>query len=92
MMQDDLAPVTRETTREHSHEDGRSKRRRRANGLCTCGNEPNLPGQAYGAKCHAAYNRRWRAKQKRELKELRAAAAELARLHAQQEQGQGRGD
>jgi hypothetical protein len=63
--------VTRETSREHS---------RRRDGLCPCGNEPRMAGQAYGHKCRAAYNRDWRARDKKNRETERA---ELARLRAQ---------
>lgn len=63
--------VSHETSREHS---------RRRDGLCPCGTEPRMPGQAYGLKCHAAYQRRWRALER----ETRAAEREeLARLRAE---------
>jgi hypothetical protein len=60
--------------------DGRRKYRRKAGRLCTCGEEPRMEGQAYGVKCRAAYNKRWRAKQKQARE---AEKAELAQLRAQ---------
>jgi hypothetical protein len=63
--------VSRETSREHS---------RRRDGLCPCGQEARMPGQAYGHKCRAAYNQRWRANEK---KKREAERAELASLRAQ---------
>lgn len=73
------AGVTRETSREHS---------RRRDGLCPCGVEPRMPGQAYGHRCRAAYNKNWRAKDR---KAREAERAELARLRAQLSQEQSKG-
>lgn len=45
--------------------------RRAPPALCRkCGREPRKPGQRIGKRCHAAYMRRWRRRQKQKQLDL----------------------